>query len=97
MTGVGDQDPGGPVDPLVAATVVDLQAFGVIPYDRWLAAHGHRFVGIEAFEDGSGCGGRYCGDDAPVGRFDPWYAFRNEVKFSGHWYDSKVWEAKLRR
>ena len=50
MAGVGDQHPGGPIDPLVAPSIENLKAFGAIPDNGRLPAHCDRFVCVQALQ-----------------------------------------------
>ena len=84
VAGVGDQHAGRPVDPLVAPGVVNLEAFGVVPDDGRLAAHGDRLVLIKPLENRNRFRRGDIGDDPAEGRFHAGNAFGDEVEFSGH-------------
>ncbi|MGC4052521.1 MAG: hypothetical protein QM757_24585 [Paludibaculum sp.] len=52
VAGVGDEDAGRPVEPLVAPGVVDLEAFGAVPDDGRLAGHGAQLEVVQLLENG---------------------------------------------
>ncbi len=70
VAGIGDEHAGRPVDPVIAASVVDLEAFGVIPHDRRLAAHRHRFEAVQLFKSRDRFRNRQLGSDTPQARVD---------------------------
>lgn len=84
VAGVGDEDAGGPIDPLVAPFVFDGRVEGGIPYDGGLALHGGGLEGGELFEDGDGFGDGEIGNDAAEGGFDAGYGAGDEVVGSSH-------------
>ena len=84
VAGVRDQHARGPVDPAVAESVVNLEARGMIPQDRRLAAHGQRFPTRQRFEYRQRAGGRNLGLNAPQWRVDVRNAFRCEVVIFSH-------------
>src|SRR5260370_12698957 len=84
MAGVGNQHARGPVDPLVAVGVVDLESLGAVTHDGGLAAHGDGLVLVEPLENRDGLRRGQFGDDAAVSRFDARDALGNEIEFSGH-------------
>lgn len=84
VAGVGDEDAGGPIDPLVAPFVFDGRVEGGIPDDGGLALHGGGLEGGELFEDGDGFGDGEIGDDAAEGGFDTGYGAGDEVVGSSH-------------
>ena len=84
VAGVGDQHAGGPVDPLVAPGVEDLEAFGAMPDDGRLAAHGDGLVGVQALQDGQRLGHRQIRHDAAEGRLHARDGRGDETVFFGH-------------
>src|SRR5439155_25225996 len=84
MACVGDEHTGGPIDPLVARWIVDLETFGPVPHDGRLAAHGDRLEPIQPLEYGNRFRRGQVGDNAAIPRFHTRYAFRGKTEFSGH-------------
>ncbi len=52
VTGIGDEHPGGPIDPAVAPAVVHLEAFGVVPDDGRLTPHGDGLNLVQRVQSG---------------------------------------------
>src|ERR1039458_2030826 len=84
VAGVGDQHAGGPVHPLVAPGVEDLEAFGAVPDNGRLAAHGDGLAGVEALQDGQRLGYRQIRHDPAEGRLDARDGPGDEAVFSDH-------------
>src|SRR5947209_3823246 len=76
MTCICDKNSGRPVDPAVAKRVVNLEPFGPVPHDRWLAAHSERLEPREGLERRERFRNRQRGVNPPISCVDRWNAAR---------------------
>lgn len=54
MSAVSHQDAAAPIQPLIAVMVIDRDAFGAMPHQRGLAAHGVGFVLAQLVQNADG-------------------------------------------